>query len=165
MNAGATLDDIVHSVRVDPDTLARPWLRPLYDEPEFVVRNIWRLYGGWWDGNPARLKPPADADLAAETARLAGGAEELARRAEELAGGAGAPGDEAVTAGRQDALRLACQLIEWAHQAAPGDPEIAAARARLYRRRAEGETSLMAKGIFRSVEVEAGGPARPDAPS
>jgi alkyl sulfatase BDS1-like metallo-beta-lactamase superfamily hydrolase len=165
MNAGATLDQIVHSVRVDADTLARPWLRPLYDEPEFVVRNIWRLYGGWWDGNPARLKPPADADLAAEAARLAGGAEALARRAEELAGGAGAPGDGAGGAGGEDALRLACQLIEWAHQAAPDDPEIAAARAGLYRRRAESETSLMAKGIFRSVEAGAGGPARPDAPA
>jgi len=25
-----------------------------YDDPEFVVHNIWRLYGGWYDGNPAR---------------------------------------------------------------------------------------------------------------
>ncbi len=59
MNAGATLDEIVHAVRVDPDLLARPWLQPVYDEPEFVVRNIWRLYGGWWDGDPAHLKPPS----------------------------------------------------------------------------------------------------------
>ena len=57
MNAGARLDDIIHQVRVPDDLLAKPYLRPVYDEPEFVVRNIWRLYGGWYDGNPAHLKP------------------------------------------------------------------------------------------------------------
>jgi hypothetical protein len=35
---------------------------PAYDEPAFVVRSIWRLYGGWWDGDSAHLKPaPAGA--------------------------------------------------------------------------------------------------------
>ncbi len=58
MNQGATLDEIVHSVQVADDLVRRPWLRPIYDEPEFVVRNVWRLYGGWWDGDPAHLKPP-----------------------------------------------------------------------------------------------------------
>ncbi len=43
----------------------------MYDEPEFVIRNIWRLYGGWWDGNPANLKPARDGALAAEVAALA----------------------------------------------------------------------------------------------
>jgi alkyl sulfatase BDS1-like metallo-beta-lactamase superfamily hydrolase len=49
-----------------------PYLQPSYDEPEFIVRNIWRLYGGWWDGNPAKLKPPKQSDLAKEIANLAG---------------------------------------------------------------------------------------------
>ena len=48
MNAGETLDTIVHAVSVPAATLAKPFMRPFYDEPEFVVRNIWRLYGGWW---------------------------------------------------------------------------------------------------------------------
>ena len=61
MNAGATLDQILHDVRVDPELLALPYLRPVYDEPEFVVRNVWRSYGGWWDGDPAHLKPPPGA--------------------------------------------------------------------------------------------------------
>ena len=56
MNAGAALDEIVASVAVDPDVLELPYLRPLYDEPEFVIRNIWRLYGGWWDGKPSHLE-------------------------------------------------------------------------------------------------------------
>ncbi len=61
MNAGATLDEIVHTVTVDPDKLALPWLNPVYDEPEFVVRNVWRMYGGWWDATPSHLKPAPEA--------------------------------------------------------------------------------------------------------
>ena len=59
MNAGETLDSIIHTVQVPADTLAKPYLRPLYDEPEFVVRNVWRQFGGWWDGAASRLKPVA----------------------------------------------------------------------------------------------------------
>ena len=137
MNGGAPLDEILHTVRVPEDLLERPYLRPSYDEPEFVVRNIWRLYGGWHDSNPARLKPPPDAAVAAEVAAMAGGAAALARRAVELC-----------EAGE---LRLACQLVEWAAQAAPADEEVHAARAEVYRIRRGSELSLMARNIFRDA--------------
>jgi glyoxylase-like metal-dependent hydrolase (beta-lactamase superfamily II) len=68
MNRGGRLDDAIHSVRPPAGLEARPYLRPVYDEPEFIVRNIWRLYGGWWDGNPATLKPAPERALAAELA-------------------------------------------------------------------------------------------------
>jgi glyoxylase-like metal-dependent hydrolase (beta-lactamase superfamily II) len=29
-----------------PELLDRPYLQPVYDEPEFIVRNIWRFRGG-----------------------------------------------------------------------------------------------------------------------
>ena len=134
MNAGAPLNEIVHTVRVPQHLLDKPYLRPSYDEPEFVVRNIWRLYGGWHDGNPARLKPPADSAVAAEVAALAGGADRLARRAAELC-----------EAGE---LRLACQLAEWAVQAVPTDAEAHATRAEVYRIRRDRELSLMARGLY-----------------
>ena len=57
MNRGEQLNHIVHEVKVDEDMLGLPWLQPLYDEPEFVVRNIWRKYGGWWDADPSYLTP------------------------------------------------------------------------------------------------------------
>jgi alkyl sulfatase BDS1-like metallo-beta-lactamase superfamily hydrolase len=133
MNEGATLDEIVHSVRVADDLVRRPWLRPIYDEPEFVVRNVWRLYGGWWDGDPAHLKPPPAGALAVEVAALVGGTDVLARRAQELS----EAGDH----------RLAGQLIELAAQATD-DAGVWRLRAQLYRARAESETSLMAKGVF-----------------
>ena len=136
MNEGARLDDIIHAVKVPPETLAKPYLQPMYDEPEFVVRNIWRLYGGWWDGNPAHLKPARDAALAAEVAALAGGAGRLAARALELA---------------DDDIRLACHLVEFAVQAEPDNAAAHGARAEIYQKRRALETSLMSKGIFGSA--------------
>jgi glyoxylase-like metal-dependent hydrolase (beta-lactamase superfamily II) len=140
MNAGEVLDTIVHSVHVPDDVLAKPYLRPLYDEPEFVVRNIWRQFGGWWDGAPSRLKPSPDAVLAAELADLAGGASVLIERASALADA----GDH----------RLACHLADLAGWAAPDDAGVHAARAVVYRARRAAESSLMAKGIFAGAARE-----------
>jgi alkyl sulfatase BDS1-like metallo-beta-lactamase superfamily hydrolase len=140
MNQGARLDELLHAVRAPAHLLERPYLRPVYDEPEFVVRNLWRLYGGWWDGNPAHLKPAPDAEVARELAALSGGAARLAERASRLADG----GD----------LRLACHLVELAAQAAPEDAAICRTRAEIYRRRAESESSLMARAIYRAASEE-----------
>jgi alkyl sulfatase BDS1-like metallo-beta-lactamase superfamily hydrolase len=140
MNAGETLNTIIHTVRVPEATLGKPYLRPLYDEPEFVVRNIWRLFGGWWDGAPSRLKPSPDEVLAVELASLSGGADVLMRRAAELA----ASGD----------LRLACHLADFAGWAAPDEPEIHQMRAEIYETRRKSETSLMSKGIFKGAMRE-----------
>ena len=137
MNSGADLDTVLASVRLDPALLERPWLSATYDEPEFVVRNIWRQYGGWYDGRPSRLKPAADAVLAAEWAALAGGADRLVERALEVCD----PDDDS-------ALRVACHLIDAACLAAPDDPAAWAAAAQIYATRRSRETSLMAKGIF-----------------
>jgi alkyl sulfatase BDS1-like metallo-beta-lactamase superfamily hydrolase len=140
MNAGARLDDIIHAVHAPESLLEKPYLRPIYDEPEFVVRNIWRLYGGWHDGNPAHLKPAADAALASEVAALAGGAARLATRALEVAG----EGD----------LRLAGHLAEWAAAAAPDDPDTQRARAEVFEARVRAEASTMSKGIFGAAARE-----------
>jgi alkyl sulfatase BDS1-like metallo-beta-lactamase superfamily hydrolase len=134
MNEGARLDDIVHTVRAPDHLLDKPYLRPVYDEPEFVVRTVWRLYGGWYDGNPAHLKPAPDAALAGELAALAGGAGVLADRAAALA----AEGD----------LRLAGHLAELAAQAAPDDAGVHRVRAAVFAERAGAELSTMSKGVF-----------------
>jgi alkyl sulfatase BDS1-like metallo-beta-lactamase superfamily hydrolase len=91
MNEGARLDEILHTVEAPKHLLERPYLSPVYDEPEFVVRNIWRLYGGWYDGDPSSLKPARSRDLAEELASLAGGAGALADRARALAEASAAP--------------------------------------------------------------------------
>ena len=114
--------------------MERPYLRPIYDDPEFIVHNVWRLYGGWYDLNPSRLKPAPDAAVARELAALAGGADKLAARASQVL----ADGD----------LRLAAHLAEAAALAAPEDRAIHGVRATVYEARVAAEPSLMAKGIF-----------------
>lgn len=135
MNAGARLDEIINAVRPPADLAAKPYLQAVYDEPEFIVRNVWRLYGGWYDGNPAHLKPAPDAVLATALAELAGGAAVLADRARAAA----AAGD----------LRLAGDLAELAALAAPHDPAVHQVRAEVNEARAAAEPSLMAQGVFR----------------
>ena len=145
MNAGARLDEAIHSVTPPAHLMTRPYLQPVYDEPEFVVRGVWRLYGGWWDGNPATLKPAADAAVARELADLAGGAGVLADRALALIEAA----PDAFANGDTEAdLRLAGHLAEMAWLAAPNDPAVAGARRTVCTRRAEAATSTMARGVF-----------------
>jgi alkyl sulfatase BDS1-like metallo-beta-lactamase superfamily hydrolase len=134
MNRGSSLDDILHAVSAPAALLAKPYLRPKYDDPEFVVRSIWHLYAGWFDGNPAHLKPAPAIELATELVSLAGGADTLARRAAALAEG-----------GR---TRLAVHLVELAATAAPQDRAIQAIRASVYERCVAAETSLIGKAIF-----------------
>jgi alkyl sulfatase BDS1-like metallo-beta-lactamase superfamily hydrolase len=148
MNSGARLDEIIHAVVAPPHLLDRPWLHPVYDEPEFVVHNLWRLYGGWYDGDPSHLKPAPAAALATELAQLAGGPSVLADRARALS-----------DAGEH---RLAGHLAELAAQAAPGDTGVASVRAEVFGRRATLEHSTMSTGVFRWAAAEsegvAGGP-------
>src|SRR5262249_48796802 len=141
LNKGSSLDEILHSVAAPPEFLAKPWLRPRYDDPEFVVRNIWHLYAGWFDGNPAHLKPAPSAELAGEIAMLAGGADRLSERAATLA-----------EAGRK---RLAGHLIEVAAPAAAASADIQAVRAKVYAQCAAAETSLIGKAIFAVYQREA----------
>lgn len=140
MNEGATLDQIVHTVRVPDQLLALPYLRPLYDEPEFVVRGVWRQFGGWWDGAASRLKPSPDAAVGSAVADLAGGTTALLAKAQELA--------------ERGDLRLACHLADFAGWAAPADPDVHAVRAAIYWQRRANEHSLMSKGIYAAAARE-----------
>jgi alkyl sulfatase BDS1-like metallo-beta-lactamase superfamily hydrolase len=150
MNAGAPLDTILAEVRPPAHLADRPYLQPVYDEPDYVVRNILRLYGGWWNGVASHLKPAADSVLASEVARLAGGVDRLVARARELAE-------------RAD-LTLASHLADWAVQAAPDDRAAHALRAEIYTARAASSAALMTRGIFTAAAQDAAArAARPPA--
>jgi len=137
MNEGATLDQIIHEVKLPEHLQERPWLAPQYDEPEFVVRNVYRQFGGWWDGNAANLKPAPEQRVAKEMVQLAGSVEALIDRALEVT----EAGD----------LRLACHLIELAVTAEPIHEGAHRARAEIYWSRRAEERSLMSKGIYASA--------------
>jgi alkyl sulfatase BDS1-like metallo-beta-lactamase superfamily hydrolase len=140
MNTGARLDEVMQTVKAPAHLLARPYLRPVYDQPEFIVHNLWRLYGGWYDGNPSHLEPAPERALATELAALAGGAAKLIERAQALA--------------ESGELALACHLAEHAWLASD-DEAIAKARSAIYKRRAEAAGSLMATGIYEAAAREA----------
>lgn len=127
--------DIVRRLEI-PGTDS-PWLQPVYDEAEFIARNVIRYYGGWYTGRPSELKPAPRSDVAAAIARLAGDARTLAAEARSIA----EKGD----------ARLACHLADYALEAAPEDPEVQSAVADVYERRAGGEPGLMAINLFRSA--------------
>lgn len=131
--------DIVTGIALP--TSSSPWLQPVYDDTEFLVRNVIRYYGGWWSGRPSELKPAPRAKLAAEIARLSGGASSLAARAEALAAGG--------------EIRLACHLADFALEAAPEDAAVQTKVASIYEARAARETSLMAINIFNSAAAYA----------
>jgi glyoxylase-like metal-dependent hydrolase (beta-lactamase superfamily II) len=126
--------DIV--TEVDLPKSDSPWLQPVYDDTEFLIRNVIRYYGGWWSGRPSELKPASRDKLAQEIASLSGGAIKLAKRATALS--------------QSGEHRLACHLADYALEAAPSDISVQEMVAAVYDRRAESETSLMAINIFNS---------------
>jgi alkyl sulfatase BDS1-like metallo-beta-lactamase superfamily hydrolase len=145
MNEGAGLDEVLATVRAPEELLTRPYLRPVFDDAEFLVRNVWRYYGGWYDGNPARLKPARDKAVAVELCRLAGGARAVSERGLEIA--------------EEGDLRLATHLVYLAVLASSGDGFAVESCSKVLARRAEEERSSMARAIFAEAAVRVRNPA------
>jgi len=141
LNAGDTPEAIFHAVEPDPVLATRPYLRARYDHPKFIVRNLLRLWGGWWDGNAANLLPATWEAQAREIAALAGGVESVVARGRRL-----------LEAGD---LALAAHLAEWATRAAPEAAEAQRFKRDVYARRLEATEALMAQGIFRAAMNDA----------
>jgi alkyl sulfatase BDS1-like metallo-beta-lactamase superfamily hydrolase len=150
LNDGQTIYEILEAVR-PPDALAaKPYLQPVYDEPEFIVRNLWRCYGGWHSGVPSELKPSPRRAVAQEVLALAGGLEKLLERAQALH--------------RAGDSRLAAHLVDWAVEAEPGRQEAHALRAAVYQALMETATSTMSKGIYGGAARESAERLKRDLP-
>jgi glyoxylase-like metal-dependent hydrolase (beta-lactamase superfamily II) len=133
LNDGWTHEDILASIRIPEHLAGEPYLDALYDRPEFIARNLIRKHGGWWNGFPAQVLPATMEDQAKEIARLAGSVEPLTRRARELVDSHPA---------------MACHLAEWAVLAASGNRDAQQCVIDVFKRRADTEISLMARGIL-----------------
>jgi alkyl sulfatase BDS1-like metallo-beta-lactamase superfamily hydrolase len=105
----------------------------VYDHPQFILRNIWRLYGGWHDGEPDNLLPAPRAAQAREWVALAGGVDNVLARVRKL---------------RDDgSLQLACHLVEYAIMADPSS-KVHELRREIYEARSKLESSSMARNIL-----------------
>jgi alkyl sulfatase BDS1-like metallo-beta-lactamase superfamily hydrolase len=134
MNRGVTLDEVIHTVEVPEHLRQLPYLQPVYDHPQFIVRNVWRRYGGWYDGEPDNLLPAPRQQQATEWIRLAGGLGAVLDRARTLADA----GDH----------RMACHLVEFAVLAEPASREAHETRAAVYAARSAQQDSSMARNIL-----------------
>lgn len=82
MDAGLTIDELAHKVKL-PDHLAeKPHLREYYGRVDFSVRAYFVGTMGWFDGNPTSMAPLAPKDEAARFIKMAGGAPTVMSSAE-----------------------------------------------------------------------------------
>lgn len=138
MNQGKWLEDILREIRYPAND--KPWLRPIYDHPEFVARNVFRLYGGWYDGDPANILPAHSHDVAGALVSATGAAPILERARKLQADGE---------------LQVACHLVDFVRKGDPDNVEAWQLWRELFAARAENEQSLMARGAFYTAISEA----------
>ena len=138
MNEGKWLEDILREIDYPPTD--KPWLRPIYDHPEFIARNVYRLYGGWYSGDPADILPAHSGDVARELVGVCG-AEPLLARARALRDA----GD----------LQIACHIADFVRKGDPDNRDAWLLWRDLFAARIEAESSLMARGAFHSAVREA----------
>ncbi len=73
MDAGLTIDELAHSVKLPPELAEKPHLREFYGRVDFAVRAYFVGTLGWFDGNPTSLGALSPQDEAERMIRLAGG--------------------------------------------------------------------------------------------
>ncbi len=107
MDAGKTIDELAHSVKLPPHLAEKPYLREYYGRVEFAVRAYFVGTMGWFDGNPTSLSPLAPEDEARKLVELVGGADAVMR---------------AITKARADGEhQWALQLVDRLIRAADGE--------------------------------------------
>ena len=73
IDAGLTIDQLAHSVKLPPELADKPYLREYYGCVAYAVRAYFVGTMGWFDGNPTSLSPLSPKDEAERMIRLAGG--------------------------------------------------------------------------------------------
>ena len=73
MDAGLTIDELAHKVKLPEHLAEKPHLREYYGRVDYAVRAYFVGTMGWFDGNPTTLSPLAPNDEAKRMIRLAGG--------------------------------------------------------------------------------------------
>ena len=139
MNQGKSLNQVLHEVKIPNDLMELPWLTPIYDDPQFLIRMVWRRYGGWWDGEYDRLLPAPRKDEALAWVELSNGIENIILKAlENLDKGN---------------FKVAAQLIETAFHADNDNEQMHDARAKIYREFSLKQSSSMGRNILNHASM------------
>jgi len=77
MDAGLTIDDLAHSVKLPENLANKPHLREYYGRVDFAVRAYFVGTMGWFDGNPTSLSLLSPRDEAERFIKLAGGPDKV----------------------------------------------------------------------------------------
>ena len=139
MNQGKSLNQVLHEVQIPNELMKLPWLTPIYDDPQFLIRMIWRRYGGWWDGEYDRLFPAPRKDEALAWVELSGGIDKIISKALENLNN----GD----------FRVAAQLIETAYHADTNNKKMHVARSKIYREFSLKQSSSMGRNILNHASM------------
>jgi uncharacterized sulfatase len=121
-----------------PAIFDKPWMRPTYGAPDYIVRDIFREENGWWDRNPTSLHPAAPADVARAVFSAIDPAN-VVQRAQAL-------GEEGET---QLALHVV-DLVALGPEGAPFVTEARRLKAELCRTRADKVEPYVSRALYRS---------------
>ncbi|MDA7598885.1 alkyl/aryl-sulfatase [Alphaproteobacteria bacterium] len=122
MDAGKTIDELAHSVKLPEELATKPHLREYYGRVDFSVRAYFVGTMGWFDGNPTSLGTLAPEDEAQRMIDLAGGRDAVQKAVVEAA----AKGD----------YQWGLQLIDRLIVTDRNDPELPKIKADLLRKHA-----------------------------
>jgi len=139
MNKGKRLNEILHEVKFSDSLMKHAWLRPVYDDPQFLIRMVWRRYGGWWDGEYDRLLPSPRSEEAIIWKELSGGIDPIISKALECSND-----------GKHE---LAAHLIESAFYADMKSIKVHEARKIIFKRFSEKQESSMARNILNHASL------------
>ena len=134
MNQGKSLNEVFHQVKIPTKIQKKPWLRPVYDDPKFLIKMIWKRYGGWWDGEYDRLLPDTRENEAKEWVDLCGGIDLII--------------DKALENLSKKKFELAAHLIEVAYYADKQNKKLHTARKEIYSAFSKVQDSSMARNIL-----------------
>jgi alkyl sulfatase BDS1-like metallo-beta-lactamase superfamily hydrolase len=73
INAGKTVDQLVHEIQLPARLRDHPYLQPLYGTLAGGIRGIYAGYVGWFDGNASNLQPLTPHELAPQMLDVLGG--------------------------------------------------------------------------------------------
>ncbi len=134
MDAGKTIDELAHSVKL-PDHLAnKPHLREYYGRVDFAVRAYFVGTMGWFDGNPTSLGALSPKDEAKRLIKLAGGPGAVQKAIDEACA--------------EKDYQWALQLIDRLITVDPGNADLKMSKAQILREHAVGQINCPTRHYY-----------------